>query len=98
MAVGDIKEKLCYDAEDFKEKTQKPTVSSEHEKSYELHNEEVMPIGNEVFQCRAAPFQRSFLGMEANDAHETSIGSTMGCDDDTRKDLHRTPSGLAGHR
>jgi actin, other eukaryote len=49
--VRDIKEKLCFVAQDYEEALEKSENSKEFEKNYELPDGRKITIGNERFRC-----------------------------------------------
>jgi actin beta/gamma 1 len=62
--VRDIKEKLCYVANDYEKELQKASTSSEIDQKYKLPNGNDIKIGNESFRCPELLFKPDLDGFE----------------------------------
>eukprot|EP01083_Nonionella_stella_P052994 140398_1 len=88
--VENIKEELCYVADDFDYAVHTAELSSELERYYELPDGEVITLGSERFKAtELALFQPYKIIMDGVESVDTLInGVIMKCDHDIHKDLY----------
>jgi len=82
----EIKEKLCYVAQDFAIEMAKSV--STIEKSFELPDGNQVVLGNERFRCPEILFQPSLLGKDIPGVHESLFKAIRTCDIDIRRPLY----------
>jgi len=86
--VRDIKEKLCFVAQDYDEELKSVAANADLEKEYELPDGQVIKVGEARFKCPELLFKPNMNGLEMDGVHDTIYATIMKCDVDIRKDLY----------
>lgn len=86
--VRDMKEKMCYVADDYEAELKKASETSELEKSYTLPDGNICKFAVQRFKCPEYLFQPELGGKELKGVHKLTFDSIMTCDLDVRKDLY----------
>jgi len=86
--VRDVKEKLCFVAQDFEAELLSADTSAEMEQTYEVCDGSTITLGNERFRAPECLFQPSLLGMEAEGIDHLAFESIQACDLDVRRSLY----------
>ncbi|CAD8118550.1 unnamed protein product [Paramecium sonneborni] len=85
----DMKEKLCYVANDYDEEMKKEKESTIEKRSYELPDGHVVVLQNHRFRCPELLFKPSLFGLECSSIDELTYKSIMKSDIDLRKELYK---------
>lgn len=89
--VRDIKEKLCYVADDYDEEKERVLTSDgleDIQRQYELPDGNVLTLDYPRFECPEILFQPSLISKEAAGIHQEVLTSIGQCDIDTRATLY----------
>jgi actin len=86
--VRDMKEKLCFVAEDYEEELADSEQSSSLEMNYELPDGNVVTIGNERFRTPEVLFKPSLIGLEQEGIDVLTFTTVMKTDMDVRKEMY----------
>ncbi|GKT24605.1 Actin-6 (Fragment) [Aduncisulcus paluster] len=86
--VRDMKEKLCFVADDYEEALASASKDPALFKTFELPDGTHVDMGEERFRCPEALFNPQPLGLEVRGIHELIYKSIMKCDIDVRRDLY----------
>lgn len=86
--VRDMKEKLCYVAEDYEEELKKAAAGSELEETYTLPDGNLCTFSVQRFKTPEYLFNPTLNGKEFPGVHKLTFKSIMDCDLDVRKDLY----------
>lgn len=89
--VRDIKEKLCYVADDFEAELERLGTADGFEdinRQYELPDGNIIEVNRPRFECAEVVFNPGLISRETQGIHHEVFSSIMKCDIDTRSALY----------
>lgn len=88
-AIKNIKETMCFVAQDFDAEMKAASEQTNIEKKYVLPGDKVIHLKEERIKCPELLFQPSLAGKDMDGIHKYTFDSIMKCEYDIRKDLFK---------